>query len=327
MGSSRKISEMGLSMVVMVVLLQLLLANGNEPPQCNFNLKPSCPPNPTGLGHIVLVHGAGQGQWYWYMVKPILEAAGYNVTTLQLGPSVTMAMDSIENVTFWSYSKPLFDLMECVDHKVLLVGHSAGGLSIAVAMEMYPQKTHGGVFVSAYMPDTSHTMSYVLDMGMKYPQDWEDTCITTSGNETWYYFGDDFLSTRLYEMCPPEVIMLMYTQKRPGSFFNNELAGIQLTNESYGSVDRFYIVTGDDLAVYTEFQREMIANFPVKEKKMIQKSGHEVMLSKPLELSANILDIARQYPSYFETSNAAGDANWVKMKPKLNSIRRGAWWV
>ncbi|KAJ4963194.1 hypothetical protein NE237_023133 [Protea cynaroides] len=128
-------------------------------------------------------------------------------------------------------------------------------------------------------------------------------------------------------------IELMYTLKRPGSFFNNELADIYLSKEKYGSVQRFYFVAGEDLAIATDYQREMIAKFPVKEVKMINNSGHEVMPSKPLELSANILDIARQSLSSLETANAAGDhaslAGSVEMRTKPISIRfrRGAWWV
>ncbi|KAJ4964089.1 hypothetical protein NE237_024028 [Protea cynaroides] len=157
---------MALSIVVMVLLLQLLPpANGQDPPQCNFIPKQPCPPTPMGLGHIVLVHGAGQGQWYWYKVKPMLEAAGYFVSMVQLGPSVTMAVDSIENVNFTTYSQPLFDLMESLDHKILLVGHSAGGFNITVVMEKYPEKIDAGVFIAAYMPDTEHNMAYVFDQG------------------------------------------------------------------------------------------------------------------------------------------------------------------
>ncbi|XP_042487057.1 salicylic acid-binding protein 2-like [Macadamia integrifolia] len=332
MGSSR-VSEMAMSIVVVLVLSQLLLANGEEQPQqCSFSRKPPCPPTPTGLGHIVLVHGAGQGQWFWYKVKPILEAAGYYVTTVQLGPSVTMAVDSIANVTFSNYSQPLFDLMECLDHKVLLVAHSAGGFNIAVAMDKYPNKILAAVFIAAYMPDTAHPMSYVLDQGANYPTGggWLDTCVMTIGNTTWYFFGDDFLGTKLYQMCPPEDIALMHTQKRSGSFFYNEMAEMQLTEENYGSVDRFYIVTGDDLTIATAFQYVMIENFPVKEQKLINSSGHEVMLSKPLELSANILDIARKYYSSFVTPKAAGDGTWdgwVEMRAKPNSLLRGALWV
>ncbi|XP_042481888.1 salicylic acid-binding protein 2-like [Macadamia integrifolia] len=319
---------MAKSIVVVLVLLQLLAVNGQS--QCRFSQNPPCPPTPTGLGHIVLVHGAGQGQWFWYKVVPKLEAVGYNVTTIQLGPSVTQAVESIENVSFWNYSQPLFDLMECIDHKVLLVAHSAGGFDIAVAMERYPTKILAAVFIAAYMPDTTHSMSHVIDQGAKYTTgEWLDTCVVTSGNNTWYFFGDDFLESKLYQMCPPEDIALMHTQKRLGSFFYNEMAEMKLTDEKYGSVDRFYIVTGDDLTISTDYQYVMINNFPVKDHKLIESSGHEIMLSKSSELSAYILDIAIKYSSYFVTDKAAGDAtwpSWVEMRAKPYSVLHGAWW-
>ncbi|XP_042481885.1 salicylic acid-binding protein 2-like [Macadamia integrifolia] len=328
MGSSR-VSEVVMSIVVVLVLLQLLPANG-QPRKCNFKQRSPCPPKPNnGLGHIVLVHGAGQGEWFWYKVTPILEAAGYKVTTVQLGPSVTMDVDSLENVSFSTYSKPLFDLLECIDHKVLLVAHSAGGFNIAVAMEKYPNKILAGVFIAAYMPDTTHSMSYVLDQGANYTEGWQDTCIVKSGSTTWYFFGDGFLTSKLYHKCPPEDIALMRTQKRPGSFFYNEMAEMHLTNENYGSVDRFYIAIEDDLAVATDYQHVMIANFPVKEQKLINGSGHEVMLSKPLELAAHILDIARQYSSHFVTAKASRYrtwAGWVEMRAKPKSVLRNALW-
>ncbi|XP_042481883.1 salicylic acid-binding protein 2-like [Macadamia integrifolia] len=173
-----------MSIVVVLVLLQLLPANG-QPRQCNFKQRSRSPPKPNnGLGHIVLVHGAGQGEWFWYKVTPILEAAGYKVTTVQLGPSVTMDVDSLENVSFSSYSQPLFDLLECIDHKALLVPHSAGGFNIAVGMEKHPNKILAGVFIAAYMPDTTHSMSYVLDQGANYTEGWQDTCIVKSGSTT-----------------------------------------------------------------------------------------------------------------------------------------------
>ncbi|XP_042481879.1 salicylic acid-binding protein 2-like [Macadamia integrifolia] len=92
-----------------------------------------------------------------------------------------------------------------------LVAHSAGGFNITVAMEKYPNNILAGVFIAAYMPDTTHSMSYVLDQGANYTKGWHDTCIVKSGGTTWYFFGDDFLTSKLYHKCPPEVIALMRT--------------------------------------------------------------------------------------------------------------------
>ncbi|XP_019056288.1 PREDICTED: methylesterase 10-like [Tarenaya hassleriana] len=38
------------------------------------------------------------------------------------------------------------------NERVILVGHSFGGISISVAMERFPTKISAGVFISAYMP-------------------------------------------------------------------------------------------------------------------------------------------------------------------------------
>ncbi|XP_042509264.1 salicylic acid-binding protein 2-like [Macadamia integrifolia] len=313
---------------VVVVLLQLnLVVNGqssSQPKHCNFTQTPRCLKNVTGLGHVVLVHGIGQGEWYWYKVKPILEAGGYNVTTIQLGPSVTSPVNSIKNVTFWNYSQPLFDLMDCINHSVFIVSHSAGGFNMAVAMEKYPKKIRAAVFVAAYMPDTAHNMSYVLDEQPKYPPDsdphWEDTCTVTSGNNKWYFFGGDFLSDRLYERATTEDIALLYTQRRPASFFENELAKIQLSNDSYGSLDRYYILTGSDLALLIQFQRHMVSEFPVKDQMFIKRAGHEVMLSKPILLCGHLFDIFRRYGNLSDEKHQLGTVWPVKISAKPDSI-------
>ncbi|MCI94785.1 methylesterase, partial [Trifolium medium] len=47
--------------------------------------------------------------------------------------------------------------------KVILVGHSLGGLNIALAMEKFPEKVAVGVFLTAVAPDTDHNASYVME--------------------------------------------------------------------------------------------------------------------------------------------------------------------
>lgn len=63
------------------------------------------------------------------------------------------------------YSAPLLKTMACLppNEKVVLVGHSLGGMNLAVAMEKYPNKIAASVFLTAFVPDTHHKPSYVLD--------------------------------------------------------------------------------------------------------------------------------------------------------------------
>jgi len=115
--------------------------------------------------HFVLVHGACHGAWCWYKLKPRLESAGHKVTALDLAAS-GINLQKIEDVhTFSHYSEPLLQLLATIppNEKVILVGHSLGGLNIALAMDKFPEKVEVGVFLTAFVPDIEHQPSYVLE--------------------------------------------------------------------------------------------------------------------------------------------------------------------
>jgi polyneuridine-aldehyde esterase len=116
--------------------------------------------------HFVLVHGSCHGAWCWYKVKPLLEAVGHRVTAVDLAASGIDTTRSITDIpTCEQYSEPLTKLLTSLpnDEKVVLVGHSFGGLNLAIAMEKFPEKISVAVFLTAFMPDTEHSPSFVLD--------------------------------------------------------------------------------------------------------------------------------------------------------------------
>ncbi|KAD1540672.1 hypothetical protein E3N88_42658 [Mikania micrantha] len=67
--------------------------------------------------------------------------------------------------TLAEYSKPLRDFMNTIppEEKVVLVGHSLGGMNVSLAMEKFPEKVAVGVFLTAFMPDSDQNFSYALD--------------------------------------------------------------------------------------------------------------------------------------------------------------------
>lgn len=115
--------------------------------------------------HLVLVHGANHGAWSWYKVKPLLEAAGHRVTAIDLAAS-GINVKRIQDVhTMNDYTQPLLDVLASLppNEKVMLVGHSLGGLNLAVAAEKFPEKISVAVYLTAFMPDTKNKPSYVLE--------------------------------------------------------------------------------------------------------------------------------------------------------------------
>lgn len=96
---------------------------------------------------------------------PLLESAGQRVTAIDLSASGINTKCLEEIHTLDDYAEPLMNLMVSIPayQKVVLVGHSFGGFSLALAMENYPQKIRVAVFVAALMPDVNHSPQYIMD--------------------------------------------------------------------------------------------------------------------------------------------------------------------
>ncbi|XP_026394387.1 putative inactive methylesterase 20 [Papaver somniferum] len=114
--------------------------------------------------HFVLVHGGCHGAWCWYKLTPRLKSAGHRVTVLDLAGSGINSKQVNDLRSFSDYIRPFMEFMEYSipsgisikpDEKVILVGHSLGGLVISKAMEMFPEKISVAVFVTALMPNIS----------------------------------------------------------------------------------------------------------------------------------------------------------------------------
>ncbi|KAL2552134.1 Methylesterase 1 [Forsythia ovata] len=250
--------------------------------------------------HFVLVHGACHGSWCWYKLKPLLEAAGHRVTAMDLSASGIDPKSLDELQTFSDYTLPLLEVMESIspDEKVVLVGHSLGGLNLALAMEKYPNKISIAVFVTAFMPDTLHSPSFVLDQYVERTptKEWLDTQFLPFGrNEvhlTSMLFGPQFISSKLYQLCSTEEMALAKALLRRSSLFREDLSKKSaFSNEGFGSVKRAYIVCAEDKAITEEFQRWEIENTGVAIVKEIKDADHMAMISKPQKLCQCLLDI------------------------------------
>ncbi|KAJ6850175.1 salicylic acid-binding protein 2-like [Iris pallida] len=252
--------------------------------------------------HIVLVHGSCHGAWCWYKVATLLEAAGFRVTAPDLAASGIDLRRLSEVPTLAAYSQPLLDVVASLPdrEKAVLVGHSFGGLSVALAADRFPDKVAAAVFVTAFMPDCTSRPSYVfekyLEQNPPVASVWMDTRFNFGEGATVpgsLLFGPRFMASRLYQLCPPEDVMLGTTLVREASQFVEDLGSLPAFSEDgYGSVATAYIVCGQDAAISEDYQRFMIRNHPVKEVIEIEGADHMPMLSTPQELCRSLISIA-----------------------------------
>ncbi|PKA56135.1 Salicylic acid-binding protein 2 [Apostasia shenzhenica] len=241
---------------------------------------------------------------------------GFKVEAIDLAGAGADSRRVPEEVsTFAEYNQPLTKLIEASPdgEKLILVGHSFGGLSLGLAMEAYPEKIAAGVFVTANMPDTTHSPSHILEQVQKALETFENIEMKTlevpgrTEPLITILFGPNVLATNLYQNCTTEIktkkksiseqdLTLATLLVRPTALFLAELSKKPaLTKERYGSVDKFYILCDEDKAIPADLQQLMIKNNPVKEVMQIKGADHMPMLSKSQELCNFLAKIINYY--------------------------------
>ncbi|XP_071725058.1 methylesterase 10 [Rutidosis leptorrhynchoides] len=258
-----------------------------------------------GKTHFVLIHGTCHGAWCWYKVSSILKQRGHRVTALDLGASGINPKRLDEVPMISDYLQPLVDmLMADEQDKVVLVGHSYGGLCISKAMELFPHKVSVAVFLSAYLPrcrvpPSSLILEYFSRTPVESLMDCEFSFDQGMENPpTSALFGPQFMKANPYEHCELKDLELAKMLVRPSRLYVKEWSKDVhlLTEDRFGSVKKAFIVLEDDQTMKQDFQHWMIENSQLNvDVKLIKNCGHMVMLSKPEELCLSLLEIADKY--------------------------------
>ncbi|KAM7470212.1 hypothetical protein LguiA_008395 [Lonicera macranthoides] len=231
--------------------------------------------------HFVLVHGGGLGAWSWFKLVPRLWSYGHKVTAFDLAAAGVDPRQVTDIPSIADYFKPLRDYMAALpsQEKVILVGHSQGGLAISQSMELFPQKIKVAVFVTAFMPGPNYNIS-------------------TLNQDDWV------LATLL---------------SRPSRVYSEQDMSnvLKLSTEKYGSVNRVFIISGQDKILIPSFQRLMVTRNPPTEVQEIATSDHIVMISRVDELS-EIIDLKKDKASFENSKAEKTDSKTVFMKSDLS---------
>uniref|UniRef100_A0A0E0JK23 AB hydrolase-1 domain-containing protein n=1 Tax=Oryza punctata TaxID=4537 RepID=A0A0E0JK23_ORYPU len=210
---------------------------------------------------IILVHGTGHGGWCWYRVATLLRAAGHLVDAPDLAASGADARRLRDVPTFDDYSRPLLDgAVRALPsgERAVLVGHSFGGMSVALAAETFPDKVAAAVFVAAFMPDYVNPRPHVIDK-LSPLIDWVD-CVTNEEHAPpSILFGPEFMRWKLYQLSPEEDFTLA---------------------RSLVWVSAFYV---DDMRCRPPFSDS-------RWRREIAIADHMAMFSAPVELAGHLAD-------------------------------------
>ncbi|KAJ0039485.1 hypothetical protein Pint_28133 [Pistacia integerrima] len=76
-------------------------------------------------------------------------------------------MDEVVSIS--DYLQPLMELvhgLSAPDEKVILVGHSYGGMGISLAIETFPYKILVAIYIKAFMPNVVAPLATLVSFGV-----------------------------------------------------------------------------------------------------------------------------------------------------------------
>jgi pimeloyl-ACP methyl ester carboxylesterase len=193
----------------------------------------------------------------------------------------------IAEVKMQTTVQKICELVDCIEGKMILVGHSKNGIMISQVAEYRPGKIEKLIYLAAYLiPNGKTQREYsVMDTeGVLKPfVTHHETLHATTLQPAIYAEG-------LYHDCDDNIfelakLLLSHEPVESGA------TPLQLTAENYGSVRRFYIECTADKAVTPFIQQKMYAEMPC-EKVYKMDTSHSPFFSRPEELVNILCEIA-----------------------------------
>lgn len=277
----------------------------------------------------VLVHGGWHNQSSWDKVTPFLEAQGHTVLTLDLPGAgantiapTSLSVRPFDLAAFATEPSPIAGVMQdertqavvslvkkgasLSDGKVILVGHSAGGMTISAVAEQVPELLVAVVYLAGFMVPNGlsllamlphEAMSSALSPGLFVgdPAAIGATRINLGPADGVYR---SLLKASFYADVTEAEFVKAASQLHCDEPNGGAIAPSEITPGRFGTVRRHYIRTTQDCAVPLAGQDHMIAavDGTIGSTTITHtlESSHSPFLSQPAALSRILLDISVQ---------------------------------
>lgn len=232
------------------------------------------------MARFVLVHGAFGGAWSWEPVVGPLEAAGHDVTAIDL-PGAGADTTPVEGVTLDAYAERICATLSAGEKPAILVGHSMGGIAITQAAARCADAIALLVFVAAFMPSDGQSL---LDL-TRLPEgagDQVQANITVEGEPPVATMDDAALASAIMIRCTPEQVAWAISHRRPQPVAPMATP-VEIPAGALDGLDRAYVTCLADRAIPPPLQQRMMREHPCVEVVEID-TDHSPQLSATSEL-------------------------------------------
>lgn len=233
----------------------------------------------------ILIHGSWHSAWNWHKVVPLLEQAGHKAIAIDL-PGMGRDKTPIAEVKLKSTVQKLCELMDSIEGKVILVGHSKNGIIISQAAEYRPDKIEKLVYLAAYLIPNGKTQR---EYSMQDTEGWLKPYVIQHPETASHVLQPEIYKEGLYHDCDEDIVELakILLSDEP---VESGITPLELTEGNFGRVPRVYIECTEDRAVTPFIQRKMYTEIPC-EKVYSLPTSHSPFFSRPKELVEILLQV------------------------------------
>ncbi|MCW6533693.1 alpha/beta hydrolase [Sphingomonas lycopersici] len=220
---------------------------------------------------VVLVHGGFVDGSGWMDVYKILKKDGYKVTIVQ-NPTVTLADDVAVTKR----------AIAAADGKVILVGHSYGGVVVSEAGT--DPKVAGVVYIAAFAPDKGESVQSLIAN----PAPGAPVPPILPPKDGYLFLDNAKFAASFAADVRPDVAQFMADSQVPWGV--EALAGA-VTNPAWRMKPSWYLVASEDHMIPPAAQRQMAARAGAHVSEVA--GSHAVYVSKPAAVAKVIEDAAK----------------------------------
>jgi pimeloyl-ACP methyl ester carboxylesterase len=234
----------------------------------------------------VLVHGAWHGGWCWQKIVPLLEAEGHRVIALDL-PGHGDDSTALSGMTLDANVTRIREAVEAADERVILVGHSMGGIAITRVAEEVPDMIATLVYLAAFLPQDGQSLP---ELAERMVDSLVASNMQVNEREGTAVIPEELWRDAFYGECDDKDVVFASRH-----LVRESLAAIgpsvRITPEHAGRVPRVYVECLRDRAITIDAQRAMQGAAGC-ERVLTIDTDHSPFLSRPRELADHLLSLA-----------------------------------
>ncbi|MEN0053401.1 MAG: alpha/beta hydrolase [Mucilaginibacter sp.] len=232
----------------------------------------------------VLLHSAFLNASTWDSIQQKLSDKGFKVLAVEL-PGHGSDKANFTNITMDTYRDAVISVIEKLDEKVILLGHSMSGMVASAVAEAIPDKIEKLVYLAAFVPangealiDLSKHNTTIVNESMIASNDGLTMDIKQTAVLDIFFNGDE----RFQQFIDDNY------QAEPTIPLTN---AVSLSAENFGRVPKAYIHTLNDQSIAYNLQQQMAEVAGIEELYSIH-SGHAPNISAVDELFNILLEVA-----------------------------------